>query len=100
MRDLVVWMLGLGLAVNGLVMLGFPADWYPTVPGVIDVGPFNAHFIRDIGVAYLVRERRWCGLRSRPRRGRLHKPVRHSSRCTPWSTCGTPRPDASTSINC
>jgi uncharacterized protein YjeT (DUF2065 family) len=54
MRDLVAWMLGLGLAVNGLVMLGFPADWYATVPGVIDVGPFNAHFIRDIGVAYLV----------------------------------------------
>ena len=54
MRDLVAWMLGLGLAVNGLVMLGFPSDWYATVPGVIDVGPFNAHFIRDIGVAYLV----------------------------------------------
>jgi hypothetical protein len=33
MRDLVAWMLGLGLAVNGLVMLGFPADWYATVPG-------------------------------------------------------------------
>lgn len=54
MRDLVAWMLGLGLAANGLVMLGFPADWYAAVPGVIDAGPFNAHFIRDIGVAYLV----------------------------------------------
>ena len=54
MRDLVAWMLGLGLAANGLVMLGFPVDWYATVPGVIDVGPFNPHFIRDIGVAYLV----------------------------------------------
>jgi uncharacterized protein YjeT (DUF2065 family) len=54
MRDLVAWMLGIGLAVNGLVMLGFPADWYGTIPGVVDTGPFNAHFIRDIGVAYLV----------------------------------------------
>jgi uncharacterized protein YjeT (DUF2065 family) len=54
MRGLVAAMLGLGLAANGLVMLGFPADWYATVPGVIDAGSFNAHFIRDIGVAYLV----------------------------------------------
>jgi hypothetical protein len=54
MRDLVAWVLGIGLAANGLVMLGLPADWYATVPGVIGVGPFNAHFIRDIGVAYLV----------------------------------------------
>jgi hypothetical protein len=54
MRDLVAWVLGFGLAVNGLAMLIFPADWYVTVPGVIDAGPFNAHFIRDIGVAYLV----------------------------------------------
>ena len=28
MRDLVAWMLGFGLAANGLIMLGFPADWY------------------------------------------------------------------------
>jgi hypothetical protein len=54
MRDLVAWVLGIGLAINGLVMLGFPADWYATVPGVVDTGPFNAHFIRDIGVAYLI----------------------------------------------
>ena len=54
MRDLVAWILGLGLAANGLVMLGFPADWYVTVPGVADTGPLNAHFIRDVGVAYLV----------------------------------------------
>jgi hypothetical protein len=54
MRDLVAWVLGIALAVNWLVMLAFPADWYVAVPGVIDAGPFNAHFIRDIGVAYLV----------------------------------------------
>jgi uncharacterized protein YjeT (DUF2065 family) len=54
MRDLMAWTLGIGLAVNGLVMFGFPADWYGTIPGVVDTGPFNAHFIRDIGVAYLV----------------------------------------------
>jgi uncharacterized protein YjeT (DUF2065 family) len=54
MRDFVAWVLGLSLAANGLVMLACPADWYVMVPGVIDTGPFNAHFVRDIGVAYLV----------------------------------------------
>ena len=51
------WLLGLGLVANGLVMLTVPAIWYARVPGVVDTGPFNAHFVRDIGAAYLV-----CGL--------------------------------------
>ena len=46
--------LGIGLAANGLIMLVVPADWYAMVPGVVETGPFNAHFVRDIGVAYLV----------------------------------------------
>jgi len=54
MRDLVAWMLGFGLAANGLIMLGFPAGWYASVPGVAESGSFNPHFIRDIGAAYLV----------------------------------------------
>ena len=54
MRGIMAWILGIGLAANGLVMLGGPAAWYAAVPGVIDTGPFNAHFVRDIGVAYFV----------------------------------------------
>jgi hypothetical protein len=54
MRGLVAWILGLGLAANGLVMLAAPADWYAALPGVADTGPFNPHFVRDIGAAYLV----------------------------------------------
>lgn len=54
MRVVIAAMLGLGLAANGLVMLGAPAHWYATVPGVVDTGSFNAHFIRDIGAAYFV----------------------------------------------
>jgi hypothetical protein len=54
MRDPVAWVLGFGLAANGLIMLGCPDAWYATVPGVADSGPFNPHFIRDIGAAYLV----------------------------------------------
>jgi uncharacterized protein YjeT (DUF2065 family) len=54
MRGVLIAILGLGLAANGLFMLAAPADWYVTVPGVTETGPFNAHFVRDIGVAYLV----------------------------------------------
>lgn len=43
----------LGLAANALVMLATPLDWYNAVAGVPDTGPFNPHFVRDIGVAYL-----------------------------------------------
>jgi uncharacterized protein YjeT (DUF2065 family) len=54
MRGALALILGLGLSANGLFMLTAPADWYATVPGVTDTGPFNAHFVRDIGAAYLV----------------------------------------------
>lgn len=49
-----VWLFNLALAGNGLAMFGFPATWYRLVPGVADTGPFNPHFVRDIGAAYLV----------------------------------------------
>jgi len=42
------------LAANGLAMLVVPANWYAMVPGVVDTGPFNVHFVRDIGIAYVV----------------------------------------------
>ena len=38
---------------NGLFMLVKPLDWYVFVPTVVTTGPPNAHFIRDIGLAYL-----------------------------------------------
>jgi hypothetical protein len=46
--------LGLALAANGFLMLVDPASWYAIVPGVPETGPLNAHFVRDIGAAYLV----------------------------------------------
>jgi hypothetical protein len=54
MRGILAWILGLSLAANGVIMLAVPAAWYAAVPGVSATGPFNAHFVRDIGVAYLV----------------------------------------------
>ncbi len=54
MRGFLAWILGLGLAANGLAMLAAPTEWYAALPSVADTGPFNPHFVRDIGVAYLV----------------------------------------------
>ncbi|MBC2779156.1 hypothetical protein [Parasphingopyxis marina] len=45
--------LGLGAVMNGLFMLASPANWYFSVPGVTTTGPFNQHFIRDIGLIFL-----------------------------------------------
>jgi hypothetical protein len=42
------------LGGNGLVMLFAGLWWYHAVPGVTATGPYNPHFVRDIGAAYLV----------------------------------------------
>jgi hypothetical protein len=42
------------LGANGLVMLFDGPWWYGVVPGVPATGPFNPHFVKDIGAAYLV----------------------------------------------
>lgn len=42
------------LLTNGLWMVVEPQRWYQTLPGVSATGPFNIHFIRDIGCIYLV----------------------------------------------
>lgn len=46
--------LSLGALANGVFMLVSPADWYFAVPGVTTTGPFNQHFIRDIGIIFLL----------------------------------------------
>lgn len=35
---------------NGLTMLLVPLTWYRVVPGVSHTGPFNQHFVQDIGL--------------------------------------------------
>ena len=50
------WLLGLlGLfhLINGFWMLLAPESWYAAVPGVTLEGPFNHHFIGDIGFAFI-----------------------------------------------
>lgn len=45
--------LGVAAEANGLFMLASPADWYFAVPGVTTTGPFNQHFLRDIGLIFV-----------------------------------------------
>ncbi len=52
MRTLLL-VIALYQGANGAFMLTAPELWYDMVPGVHDTGPFNVHFIRDIGLAFL-----------------------------------------------
>lgn len=56
------------MALNGLVMLAAGRWWYGAVPGVTGTGPFNPHFVKDIGAAYLVAGAAfaWLALRKSP----------------------------------
>jgi uncharacterized protein YjeT (DUF2065 family) len=52
MRPLLLALATLQL-LNGALMLAAPQFWYGAVPGVIETGPFNSHFIRDVGLGFL-----------------------------------------------
>jgi len=46
--------LGAITLANSLWMLAGPMHWYTDLPAAVpDTGPFNAHFVRDIGCAFL-----------------------------------------------
>lgn len=52
-------LLGIGGIANGAYMLVSPLGWYFAVPGVTTTGPFNQHFIRDIGIIFLFLGAAW-----------------------------------------
>jgi len=54
MRRLILGLVGGSNALNGLTMLTVGPRWYALVPGVTDTGPYNGHFIQDIGIAFLI----------------------------------------------
>lgn len=57
------------LAANGLAMLFAGFWWYGVVDGVPQTGPYNPHFVRDIGAAYLVTAAGLAWFAWRPRQG-------------------------------
>lgn len=54
MHKWILTVIGAIYALNALVMWFLPVWWYTTVPGITMMGPFNLHFVRDIGLVYLV----------------------------------------------
>jgi hypothetical protein len=47
-------LLGVAALANGVFMLLDPEAWYFAVPGVTTTGSFNQHFLRDIGLIFLL----------------------------------------------
>ena len=47
----ILWLLGLGGILNGLLMLFASEEWFSRVASY--TGPFNVHLVRDVGAAYL-----------------------------------------------
>ena len=54
MRAALIWTFNVMLIVNGAAMLLVPEIWFGLIPSVAETGPFNPHFARDVGSAYLV----------------------------------------------
>jgi hypothetical protein len=49
-----VMVIGVIYALNGAIMWVWPHLWYDTIPGISMMGPFNSHFVRDIGLVYII----------------------------------------------
>lgn len=54
LQRIVAAVFGFSLAATAAVMLLVPRAWYDAFPGVVETGPFNPHFVRDIGCAFIV----------------------------------------------
>ncbi|WP_334162609.1 hypothetical protein [Phenylobacterium sp.] len=54
MSRIIAGVLAAVFTANALAMLFASWWWYGAVPGVTATGPYNPHFVRDIGAAYLV----------------------------------------------
>jgi hypothetical protein len=66
LKRLVAALLGLTMGGNGVVMLAAGRWWYGVVAGVPETGPFNPHFVKDIGAAYFVVGVAFAWLAARP----------------------------------
>ena len=53
-RRILASILGVVLGLVATLMLISPETWYRLQPGVAAHGPFNSHFVRDIGCANLL----------------------------------------------
>jgi peptidoglycan/LPS O-acetylase OafA/YrhL len=54
MRRWLAGILAIFNVLNGLAMLFAGTLWWASVPGVSETGPFNSHFVQDVGAAFAV----------------------------------------------
>jgi hypothetical protein len=54
MRRSIAAILALVTVLNGATMLIAGPSWYASVPGASETGPYNPHFVQDIGAAFLL----------------------------------------------
>ena len=54
MRRSIAAVLAVPTMLNGVMMLVAGPLWYASVPGATEIGPYNPHFVQDIGAAFLV----------------------------------------------
>ena len=52
MREAVLWILAALYLGTGLYLVVAPAGFYQNAPGVSATGPYNMHFIIDVGLAF------------------------------------------------
>lgn len=54
MKHKVLWGLAAFYLVTGLYIAIAPLSFYQNAPGVLETGPYNMHFLRDVGFAFTV----------------------------------------------
>ncbi len=69
MRRILAGLLALTMGANGVVMLLAGLWWYGRVPGVPSTGPYNPHFVQDIGIAFIVAAAGFAWFVARPAAG-------------------------------
>jgi len=67
MRTAILWIIGMMTLANGGFMVLAADSWWGSVPGVADTGGFNAHFVRDVGAAYVAAGLGLAWFAARPR---------------------------------
>ena len=48
------WLISAWFGIVALLMFFQPMVWYQITPGVAETGPFNMHFVMDIGLIFFV----------------------------------------------
>ena len=54
MQNRLLWALVAFYLITGLFISFAPFTFYQTGPGVSDTGPYNMHFLRDVGFAFTI----------------------------------------------